>query len=216
MRHVVCALLTVLSAGGCRGGAADQPDGPPEIDADPADAHPIGHLDKSQGCVGNFGNSLPNSHGRMDGTIVAILAPGNTTCPKPNDDHLIIEIDDGNDVYRMVMEMQSDPDVAFAERDHALVGPAWSAGWHADVDLDYPGDLGVHSGDFVPKPMLDLADIITAPLNRGDRISVYATVEDDPSSAHLIHRQFTGADGAVVAHPDTNPHYLLTRFVQLF
>jgi len=173
------------------------------------------HLDKSAGCVSNFGDALTEGHGRLDGTVVAVLAPGNDSCPRPNGDHLILEVRMGGDVYRMVASMESSfgsPDMGFAEKAAPLVGPTWSDGWHLNTPLDFVGDLGLHRGDFVDKPMFDLADAVTAPIQIGAKISVFATVENADDSAHLIHRNFTGTDGAIVVNPDTSPRYLVTHF----
>ncbi len=173
------------------------------------------HLDKSEGCVGTFGDKLTEGHGRLDGTVVAVLAPGNTTCPRPNNDHLILEVRMGGDVYRMVAAMEStvgEPNMAFATKAAALTGPAWSDGWHLDAPLDYVEDLGLHRLDFTPMPMFDLADAVTGPIVIGARISVYATVENSDDSAHLIHRNFAGLDGAFVIDPEGSPQYLALRF----
>ena len=90
------------------------------------------HLDKSEGCVGTFGDKLTEGHGRLDGTVVAVLAPGNTTCPRPNNDHLILEVRMGGQVYRMVAAMEStvgEPNMAFATKAAPLTGPAWRTSW---------------------------------------------------------------------------------------
>lgn len=209
---VRCAALLLLVA--CGGGSSETPD--PDS-APPADSAPpdVMHLDKSAGCVGNFGNALVDGHGRLDGTVVAVLAPGNTTCPRPNNDHLILEVRMGGDVYRMVAAVESsfgEPKMAFATKAAALKGPAWSDGWHADADLEFVADLGLHRLDFTPMPMLDLADAITGPITIGAKISVFATVENADDSAHLIHRNEGTKDGAFVIDPDGNPLYLVTRF----
>lgn len=195
----------------CGGSPASEPDSPPPRDA----AVDVMHLDKSAGCVANFGNSLTNGFGRLDGTVIAVLAPANTSCPRPNATHLIIEVETGGEVYRMVAAMKStvgNPDMAFAERAAPLAGPVWSEGWHLGVALDYVADLGLHRADFTPAPMLDLADKVTAPIAIGAKISVFATVEGQRESAHLIHRNFAGKDGAIVVDPEGSPRYLATRF----
>ncbi|HEU0031737.1 MAG TPA: hypothetical protein VFQ53_13965 [Kofleriaceae bacterium] len=202
----------------CRGESATQPDARPPgdgqaTDALRPDAPPF--VDKSGPCVGTFGSDLPNGFGRLDGTIVAVLAPGNTTCARPNDTHMIIEVRSGGEVYRMVVAVVSavgNPDMALAERDAALSGPAWSDGFHLDAPLDYVQTLDLHRLDFTATPMSDLVAIINDQLELGARVSVYATVEDIPDSAHLIHRNQTNQDGAIVIDPDTAPHYLLLRF----
>ena len=59
----------------------------------------------------------------------------------------------------------------------------------------------------------DLVHAITDELELGARISVFATAgSTEPDSAHLVHRNATNADGAIVVNPDTAPHYLLMRF----
>jgi hypothetical protein len=163
---VRCAALVLLV--GCGGSST----GSPDPDSAPADSAipDVMHLDKSAGCVSNFGNALSNGHGRLDGIVVAVLAPGNTSCPRPNDDHLILEVRTGGQVYRMVAAVEStfgEPKMAFASKDAALVGPAWADGWHLDVDFDYVTDLDLHRLDFAPMPMFDLADAITGPIAIG-------------------------------------------------
>jgi hypothetical protein len=211
VRWLGCFLL--VAACGKSPSAAPDPDA--TVPADTTPPVDVTHLDKSAGCVGTFGNALTNGHGRLDGTIVAILAPGNTTCPRPNSDHLILEVRMGGDVYRMVAAMESsvgNPHMGFIERAGALKGPAWSDGWHPGVGLDFVADIGVHRNDFTELPMLDLADAVTGPLVPGAKVSVFATVENADDSAHLIHRNFAGEDGAFVVDPDGSPRYLATRF----
>jgi hypothetical protein len=45
----------------------------------------------------------------------------------------------------------------------------------------------------------------------GAKVSVYAT-SSGGNSAHLVHRNATNEDGAIVLTPDSAPHYLLTAF----
>ena len=116
---------------------------------------------------------------------------------------------------RMVAAVEStvgEPKMAFASKDAALVGPAWSDGWHLDTDFDYVTHLGLHRLDLAPMPMFDLADAITGPITIGAKISVFATVENSDDSAHLIHRNEINHDGAFVIDPDGSPTYLVTRF----
>ncbi len=213
MRHAgVCALLVI----GCGHQGADQPDGPGAIDAPPGDIDSPPTLDKSGGCVNNFGNTLTDGFGRLDGTIVAVLAPGNTSCAKPNSTHLVIEIRGANNqVNRIVATTIStvgNPVMALAERDVALVGPAWSAGWHTGFNFDFVTNLGLHRLDFAPTDQDDLVYQITNKLQVGSHVSVFGTSQNEPDSAHLIHRNFTNQDGAIVIDPDTAPHYMMMRF----
>jgi hypothetical protein len=211
--RIAIALLLV----GCRGepvepvGEVDAPNDPP-IDA--PGPRPDSSIDKSAGCVSDFGNGLTNGFGRLDGTLVAVVSPG-SDCPRPNSTHVILEIRQGGEVYRMVTAVVSDfgnPTMALLERDAALVGPAWQEGWHVGVPFDYVGSMNVHRLDFTPTPKQDLVDAIDRAAVIGGRISVYGTVEDQPDSGHLIHRNQGNQDGAIVFDADGSPHYMLLRF----
>jgi len=186
---------------------------PPDDGPLPPDAP---FVDKAGPCVGSFGQDLPDGFGRMDGTVVAVVPPLHPTCPASNDDHLILEIRQNGKVYRMVAAVVStvgNPDMAFIDKPAALPAPAWSEGWHPGVSFDYVTDLGLHRLDFTPRPLNDLVYSLNARLELGARVSVYGTVENDPASAHLIHRTGNSAtDGAIVIDPDTAPRYLALRF----
>jgi hypothetical protein len=120
-------------------------------------------------------------------------------------------------VYRMVVDVQSTgttPDVWYETLPHALPGPAWSEGWHTGITLDYVNDLAVHSTDFTEMMSAPLANTITDAITVGQKISVFAT-SSGGSSAHLVHRNGSNSDGAIVVAPDTSsPTMLLFRFVE--
>ncbi|MGE0867933.1 MAG: hypothetical protein AB7P03_05215 [Kofleriaceae bacterium] len=175
----------------------------------------IDAADKAAPCVATFGKDLADGFGRLDGTVVAVLPPGNQTCPRPNSTHLILEVAATGQVYRMVAATKSatgKPDMALAQRDAPLEGPAWAEGWHLGIPLDYVTTFGLHREDFVTSPQAELVQTVTSQLELGARVSVFATVEGQPDSAHLIHRNTSDADGAIVINPDTAAHYLLFRF----
>lgn len=203
---------------GCRGGGATPPD--PVIDGTPGSDGPLPpdapFVDKAGPCVSSFGQDLPDGFGRMDGTIVAVVPPGHPTCPASNDDHLILEIRQGGHVYRMVTAVVStvgNPDMAFVDHAAPLAGPTWSEGWHTGIAFDFVTDLGLHRLDFAPRAEADLVYSLNQRLELGAKVSVFATVENDPASAHLVHRTGDNAtDGAIVIDPDTAPHYLAMRF----
>jgi len=210
------ALLFLLI--GCRGGAGPGPD--PVIDSTSGSDAPLPpdapFVDKADPCVGSFGQDLPDGFGRMDGTIVAVVPPGHPTCPASNDDHLILEVRQGGHVYRIVTAVIStvgNPDMAFIDHAAPLAGPAWSEGWHPGINFDFVTDLGLHRLDFAPRTENDLVYSLNQRLELGAKVSVFATVENDPASAHLVHRTGDSAtDGAIVIDPDTAPHYLAMRF----
>ena len=183
-----------------------------------AAARPQDALDKSSSCAATFGTSLTAAFGRLDGTVLAVVPPGDESCALPNSTHLVVQVTMGGAAYRMVVDVLSDqgsPDVWFYEQDAALRGPAWADGWHtgSDATLDYVADLQLHSTQFTEMDQADLVAKITSELELGGHISVFATSgSTEPNSAHLVHRNSTGADGAIVIAPDTAPHYLLMRF----
>jgi hypothetical protein len=139
----------------------------------------------------------------------------------PNMTHLVIQVTSGGVVYRMVVDVLSDsllpdgsdPDVSFYGIDAPLADGDWAEGWHPGVNFDYVSTLNVHSPSFVPMSQADLVAKVTSEIALGSKISVFATSMDDPTSAHLVHRNVTNQDGAIVLGPETKaPHYLLFRF----
>jgi hypothetical protein len=173
------------------------------------DAAPPDALDKAAGCASTFGTALTDAFGRIDGTVLAVVPPNLQTCAQPNSTHLVVQIMMNGAAYRMVMNVDSD--LTVREVDKPLAGPAWSDGWHVDAPLDYVSNLDQHSADFAA---VDTVAVVTDALQLGARVSVFATSTGGTKadSAHLVHRNSTGADGALVISPDTAPHYFLFRF----
>jgi hypothetical protein len=208
MRVVV--FLALLA--GCR-------DVPARPDARPRDDAAIdAPLDKAAQCAVVFGSSLTASFGRLDGTVRAVVPPGHPSCPLPNGTHLVLQVMMAGQAYRMVTNVLSDsgpPQVYLYEVDAPLAGPAWAEGWHPGYALDYTSTLHVTSDLFVPHDMTETVKMITDRIELGTKISVFATSSGgiNASGAHLIHRNLTNADGAIVIGPDTaTPHYILFRF----
>jgi hypothetical protein len=215
---VLRTVLFVLALVACGGGGSQTPPGDDDIDAPPPiDAkgpNPDSNIDKSAGCVSSFGNDLTDGFGRLDGILVAVVPPG-SDCPRPNDDHIILEVRQGGKVYRMVGAVISgsgNPVMAMSERDQALVGRAWSEGWHPGIAFDYVATMGLHRLDFTPTPMQDMVDAIDRAAVIGGKISIFATVENQHDSAHLIHRNDSNKDGAIVIDAAGSPHYMMFRF----
>jgi hypothetical protein len=201
------------------GSDAGEVDGPVAGDVGAADAG--SDVDKSAPCVSTFGSALTAAFGRLDGTVVAVLPPNDQACPAPNSTHMIIEVMMGGAVYRMVVDVLStsgSPEVLIDEIDAPLVAGPWADGWHAGVVLDYVTTLAVHSTSFMPMPQADLVTKITSEIDLGAHISVFATsggAADEPDSAHLVHRNLTNADGAIVVHPESaQPHWVLLSFAE--
>lgn len=216
MRFLVLAgLLFVAGCSGEEGAPADA--GQVELDAGPVDAGPV---DKSAGCVGTFGALFTNASGRVDGTLTAVVRPVDTHCPLFNDDHVVLQVRFGGAEHRVVVNVQSSfgvPEVRFATLPHALVGPAFSEGWHPGVPLDYPRDLGLHAGQapFSPLAFQPLIDEVARLMVVGRPIAIHATSSggDRADSAHKIHRNGFDQDGAIVLEPTSaQPTYLLFHF----
>jgi hypothetical protein len=175
-------------------------------------------LDKARACAVVFGSSLTNSFGRLDGTVRAVVPPGHPTCPMPNGTHLVVQVMMAGQAYRMVTNVLSDsgdPRVFLHELDAPLAGPAWAEGWHPGYQLDYATTLHVASDVFVPHDMTTTVDMVTDRIELGAKVSVFATSSGgaNASGAHLVHRNTTNADGAIVIGPDTaSPHWILFRF----
>jgi len=173
-------------------------------------------------CASVFGTGLTEGFGRLDGVVHAVQKPTDTACPQPNSDHVIVQVAMNGDIYRMVVNVQSDragqdPKIRYAEVPHDLPAPPFEEGWHTGVPLDYANMLGVHSdGGFAPLAMNDAVAKIVAAVKVGAPVAVYAeSGAGRPESAHLIHRNSGGnnSDGAIVVDPDgASPTFLLFHF----
>jgi hypothetical protein len=156
----------------------------PSHDASPAAA-----------CASSFGSALTDAFGRLDGTLLAIVPPGDNDCAQPNSTHVVVQVTANGAAYRMVVNVVSesgDPDAA----------------------LDYVTTLGATMSSFTPTSEAQAVARIEQALTIGAHVSVYATSSggSDAASAHLVHRNATNADGAIVIDPETAPHYLLSAF----
>ncbi len=190
------------------------------LDAGPADA--VVDVDKSAPCATTFGSALTNAFGRLDGVVVAVVPPNDQACALPNSTHLVVQVSIAGVVYRMVVDVLSNqlsdsgsPDVFFRELDAPLASGAWAEGWHPGFALDYVTTLAVQSTSFTAMSQADLVAKITSELDLGAHVSVFATSDGEPNSAHLVHRNLAKQDGAIVVHPESaSAHYLLMRFAE--
>ncbi len=214
MRRRSSVFLFALTA--CGGKSAASVDAAPDVAPDVAIDAPIDPSGKAASCAATFGTSLTPAFGRLDGTVLAVVPPGDEACAEPNSTHLVVQVTMSGEAYRMVVDVLSDagsPDVHFSELDAPLVGPAWGDGWHAGMTLDYVTTLAVHSTQLTAMHEADLVTKITSEIALGAHISIFATATSaEPDSAHLVHRNLTNADGAIVIAADSAPHYLLMAF----
>jgi hypothetical protein len=75
-------LVAFTLAAGCGDPGAGGPDA--ALDAPSLDAG------KDAACASSFGDALTAAFGRVDGTVVAVVAPGTERCAMPNRDHVIV------------------------------------------------------------------------------------------------------------------------------
>lgn len=176
-------------------------------------AFPHGH------CADTFGDALSAGFGRIDGILHAVVAPEDTKCALPNNDHIVLQVLMNKKVYRLVASLGStragvDPRMRFASLNAPLPSPAWAEGWHLGVAIDYPSTLMLHTDAFTPYEQPALVTALLGELKIGEQVSVYATSgQGRPESAHLIHRNGGNADGAIVLHPTTaTPRFLVFHF----
>ena len=92
-------LVAFTLAAGCGDPGAGGPDA--ALDAPSLDAG------KDAACASSFGDALTAAFGRVDGTVVAVVAPGTERCAMPNRDHVIVQVEFGGAVYRMVVNVLS-------------------------------------------------------------------------------------------------------------
>src|SRR5688572_5340225 len=81
-------------------------------------------------CASEFGEGLPPGFLRIDGRALAVVAPGDETCARPNGSHAVVQVVVQDAVYRMVINVKSDrapsgSGVSWLERRFPRVGPAW-------------------------------------------------------------------------------------------
>ena len=178
------------------------------------------NVDKAAGCASTFGSALTNAFGRVDGTVVAVIPPGEMRCVAPNSTHLVVQVRFGGDVYRMVIALRSnigDPVIRYGRTSHALIGPPFDAGWYPGLSVDYVNDLGLHANQspFAGVALDALWPQIANEINVGDEISFYASSSGGSTagSAHLTHRNGSNRDGAIVLNPrSATPTWLVFHF----
>jgi len=189
----------------------------PSADVASADA-PSADVSPAAACASAFGTALPAGYGRLDGVVRAVVTPADTQCAMPNRTHVVVQVEAGGAVYRMVVNVAStaagvDPRVRFAEVAHDLPWPAWAEGFHGDQQVDYAATLGLHSdaAPFAPATSGELVARVAARVRVGARVSIYAQGSGG-SSAHLVHRNGDRDDGAIVVDPTGSPRFMVFHF----
>lgn len=159
-----------------------------------------------QPCTSNFGTALPSSgtFGRLDGYLVAIVPPGSTNGCNDDSSHVHLQIKMNNAIYDIAIDATDSQtrtdDVHTGTLDIPMPsGPAWSEGFHTGVLLDYPS-LGVHSSALPLQTKAQIVSAFQTDLATVNHISIYTTTYGN-NGAHLVHRNGSGHDGAVVTEP---------------
>ena len=158
---------------------------------------------------------MSSAFGRLDGFLVSIIQPGQGSGCNGDAHHVHLQVQVQGSVYDIAVNVDSNqgsPNVDFEKINAKLVGGAWSEGWHKSESLDYANTLGTHSGDFQVYTPSQLAQEVTSDLATVNHISVFTTGYG-PTGGHLIHRNGSNHDGAIVVGPlSANPQYLLFHF----
>jgi hypothetical protein len=160
-------------------------------------------------CTSSFGNALTVDHGRLDGYLVSIV-PANTHQCNGDSSHLHLQVKANDAVYDVAVNL----DALEAELDAPLPGTPWTEGWHAAAPLDYAKDLNLHAPVFAASSATAQRTHLEAILANVNHIVIYATAYD-PTGAHLVHREGSDRDGAIILDPlAPTPHVVAFRFTQ--
>lgn len=176
-----------------------------------------GAEDKSAHCASIFGDEIGSvGFARFDGKAVAVVQPGNESCAFPNGSHVVVQLEIKGQVYRMVVNVFStkgtESRIFTAETQAPLPGEPWAEGWHP-ASLDYAATLSIHSDAFTPQTKTPASQWVADAIQIDAPVSVFATAEGKPESAHLVHRNGKQHDGAIVVDPTgPSPRWLLFRF----
>ena len=193
-------------------GVADAPAGPP---SDAAGGGSGDGTPTRRPCTSSFGSAMTATFGRLDGFLVAIVNPNTTTSCRGDDNHIHLQILVNGGVEDIAVNIAStsgNPDLDFLAVNAALRGGAWSQGWHPGQTLDFATNLGVHSGSFAEKTPTQLTSLLDSALANANHVSIFTT-GFDATGGHLVHRQGSNHDGAMVINPlSSNPQYLLLHF----
>jgi hypothetical protein len=147
-------------------------------------------------CSASLGSGLSTAHARLDGYVVAVIAPGQGKQCNGDASHVHVQVLVGKAVYDVAVNVDGN----MTERDEAPVGGSWAEGWHTTASLDYPTALGAHSSDFNLTGATELATEIEKQLATANHVSVFCTGYAT-SGCHLVHRKRNGQDGALVIDP---------------
>ena len=159
-------------------------------------------------CTSTLGTGLaPTRHGRLDGQLVAIVAPNDQHCPSDYQ-HLHLQVAMGGATYDIAVNL----DGFEGELDAKLPGTPFAEGWHP-LDLDYVRDFGLHSSSLTLTTPGAVRARVELALANANHISVYGTPYPGSDGAHLVHRNGKSQDGALIINPlAAKAHVIAFRF----
>ena len=173
--------------------SAPPPPPPPSPFPDSGAGNPDGPPTRRQ-CTSSLGSGLSASHARLDGYIVAVIPPGQGKQCNGDSSHVHLQVLMNNQVYDVAVNTNGQGQMT--TKDEALLGGPWAEGWHTQDALDYPTSLGVHAAGF----STTTATAVENALAQANHVSIFCTGYGS-TGCHLVHRQGTGHDGAIVIDP---------------
>lgn len=216
-RQYSLALTTLLWTACSGGGNASPADAPTDVITTDGRYNADDGTPTRLQCTSQFGNKLSSTatYGRLDGYLVAIVAPTNQNGCNADSSHVHLQIRMMGSVYDVAVDatdaQTNVDDVHTDQLDHDLGGPGWTEGWHTGVLNDYV-TMGLHSSDLVLHTKAEVVAQINAFLATANHISVYMT-SYGPDGGHLVHRNGNGHDGIIVTDPLSQPsHYMVLSF----
>jgi hypothetical protein len=160
-----------------------------------------------QQCTGKFGSGLTAAHGRLDGYLVSILAPGGSKTCNGDSSHVHLQVMMMGAIYDVAVDTgSSGDDIYYLAENLAIPDGTWAEGWHTGDALSYK-TLGVKSTSFAKLSPSVAPTTVENELATANHISVFGTGYN-ANGMHLIHYN-SGKDGAIVIEPQAASSRLL-------
>ncbi len=160
---------------------------------------------RSAACVPSSqqtGTLANTDHGRLDGTLVYVIAPG--LDPKCNGDssHVHLQIEVQSLVYDVAVDIgQSGDEVGMLQQTMTVPGGTWSEGWHGTDTLAYPS-LSLKSTAMPLQAPATIGSDVMAALETTSKVSIFCTSYSQGNGCHDVHYENgNGEDGAIVLDP---------------
>jgi hypothetical protein len=160
-----------------------------------------------QQCTGKFGSGLTATHGRLDGYLVSIVAPGGSKSCNGDSSHVHLQVMMKGAIYDVAVDTgSSGDDIYYLAKNLTIPDGSWSEGWHSGDALSYQS-LGVKSTAFAKLSPSVAPTTVENELATANHISVFGTGYN-ANGMHLIHYD-NGKDGAIVVEPQAATSRLL-------